>query len=146
MVITSDGMFAHGEDPADLTEWLREYQAGGYPVDRVAISVCKACGHRVFRVVVDDGGAGACRSCVGCGQAAYIADSEEYWMDEEAEPISCECGGDSFEVAVSFSMYPNGEDVRMICVGVRCLTDGMLGSPADWNIRDHPSLHLIGQV
>jgi len=146
MTITSDGMFAHGEDSADLTEWLREYQAGDYPVDRIAVSACKACGHRVFKVVVDDGGAGARRICVSCGRAAFIADSEDYWMDDEAGPVSCECGGDSFEVAVSFSMCANGEDVRVVCMGVRCLADGMLGSPADWNIRDHPSLHLTGRV
>ena len=146
MVISSDGNFAHGEDPADIAEWLRAHQAGGYPVDRVVVSVCKACGDGVFRVVVDDGSSGAYRTCVKCGETAYIADSDEYWMDEDAEPISCPCGGKSFEVAVSFSMYSNGEDVRMVCVGVRCLADGMLGSPADWNIRDHPSLHLIDRV
>jgi hypothetical protein len=146
MVITSDGMFAHGEDLADLIAWLREYEPAGYPVDRVVTSVCKACGQRVFRVVVDDGGTGAYRTCVQCGTTAYLANSEDHWMDEDAEPISCECGGNSFEVAAGFTLYSDGEHVRAIGVGVRCTTDGMLGSPAEWNIRTHPSLHLIDQV
>src|SRR5262249_55677060 len=146
MVITSDGMFGHGEDSADLATWIREYEPAGYPVDRVVPSVCKACAYRVFRVVVDDGGTGAYRICTACGDTAYIANSEERWMDDEAEPIVCACGGDTFEVAVGFTLYSDGEYVRALGVGVRCTTDGMLGSPAEWNIRTHPSLHLIDQV
>lgn len=146
MTITSDGMFAHGEDSVDLIQWLREYQVLDHSVDLVAVSACEACGHRLFNVIVDDGGTGARRICVSCGGAAFIADSGDYWMDEEAGPVSCDCGGDSFEVAVSFSMYADREDVRAVCVGVRCVADGMLGSPADWNIRDHPSLHLTDRT
>jgi hypothetical protein len=96
--------------------------------------------------VVDDGGTGAYRTCVRCSDTAYIANSGEYWMDDDAEPISCECGGDAFEVAVGFTLYADGDNVRAIGVGVRCTADGMLGSPAEWNIRDHPSLHLLQQV
>ncbi|MEU8261730.1 hypothetical protein AB0C02_14060 [Micromonospora sp. NPDC048999] len=146
MVITSDGLFDHGEDLNDLAEWIHEYQPAGWPIDRVVASVCGACAYRVFRVVVDDGGQGAYRTCVRCNAMAYIANSGEYWMDDEAEPISCECGGDAFEVAVGFTLYADGDAVRAIGVGVRCATDGMLGSPAEWNIRDHPSLHLLQQV
>jgi len=67
-------------------------------------------------------------------------------MDEEAEPVSCECGGSTFEFVASFSLHPGGDAVRMICVGVCCLSDGMPGSSADWDIRDHPAPHLLGQV
>jgi hypothetical protein len=67
-------------------------------------------------------------------------------MDEEAEPVSCECGGSTFEFVVSFSLHPDGDAVRMICVGVCCLSDRTPGSSADWNIRDHPGLHLLGQA
>src|SRR6185369_9514851 len=83
-------------------------QAGGYPVDHVTVSACKTRGHRVFHVVVDDGGTGARRICVACAQSAYVADSGEYWMDEEAEPVSCECGGSTFEFVASFSLHPGG--------------------------------------
>jgi hypothetical protein len=67
-------------------------------------------------------------------------------MDEEAEPVSCECGGSTSEFVVSFSLHPDGDAVRMICAGVCCLSDGMPGSSAGWNIRDHPGLHLLGQA
>jgi hypothetical protein len=79
----------------------------------------RACANRVFRFVVDDGGHGTYRTCVRC---------------------------DAFEVAVGFTLYADGHAVRAIGVGVRCATDGMLGSPAEWNIQDHPSLHLLQQV
>lgn len=146
MAITSDGMFAYGEDSADLLQWLRQYQVLDHPVDRLAVSACRVCGHGVFTVVADYGGSGARRICVSCGEVAFVADSEDYWMDDGAGPVLCDCGGDSFEVAVSFTMYANGEDVRAVCVGVRCLADGMIGAPADWNIRDHPSLHLTDRI
>jgi len=47
---------------------------------------------------------------------------------------------------VSFSLHPDGDAVRMICAGVCCLSDGMPGSSARWDIRDHPGLHLLGQA
>jgi len=145
MVITSDGVSAHGEGSADLMGGSAS-QAGGYLVDHVTVSACKTRGHRVFHVVVDDGGTGARRTCVGCGQSAYVADSGEYWMDEEAEPVWCECGGRSFEFVVSFSLHPGGDAVRMICAGVCCLSGGMPGSSAGRDIRDHPALHRLGQA
>jgi len=77
MVITSDGVSARGEGPADLMGGSAS-QAGGYLVDHVTVSACKTRGHRVFHVVVDDGGTGARRTCVACGQSAYVADSGEY--------------------------------------------------------------------
>jgi hypothetical protein len=146
MAITFDGSFEHGEDSDDLAAWIRGYQPAGWPVDRVVASLCGACAHRVFRVVVDDGGTGAYRTCVRCGDMAYIANSGEHWMDDEAEPIACECGGDTFEIAVGFTLYAGGDQVRALGVGVRCTADGVLGSPAEWNVRTHPSLHLLQQA
>jgi hypothetical protein len=63
-----------------------------------------------------------------------------------AEPVSCERGGSTSEFVVSFSLHPDGDAVRMICAGVCCLSDGMPGSSAGWDIRDHPGLHLLGQA
>ena len=146
MAITYDGPFNHGVDSNDLAEWIREYRPAGFPVDRVVASVCAGCANRVFRVVVDDSGTGAYRTCARCGAVHYIAESGESWMDEAAEPITCPCGGDSFEVAVGFTLYADGVDVRAVGVGVRCTTDGTLGSPAEWNVRTHPSLHLLDQA
>jgi hypothetical protein len=144
MAIRSDGTFDHGDDENDLAEWIREYEPAGYPVHRVEPSVCQACTNRSFRVVVDDGGTGAYRTCAHCDQIHYIAECDKSWMDDEAEPITCPCGGDTFEVAVGFTLYTDDEYVRALGVGVRCLADGTLGSPAGWNVRNHPSLHLLG--
>jgi hypothetical protein len=35
---------------------------------------------------------------------------------------------------------------EVICVGVCCLSGGMPGSSAGWDIRDHPGMHLLGQA
>jgi hypothetical protein len=117
LVITSDGVSAYGEGSADLMGGSAS-QAGGYLVDQVTVSACKTRGRRVFHLVVAGGGTGARRTCVGCGQSACVADSGEYWMDEEAEPVSCECGGSTSEFVASCNLHPGGDAVRMICAGV----------------------------
>src|SRR6476646_5124273 len=100
MVITSDGVSALARTRLISLSGSAS-QAGGYPVDHVTVSACKT-----------------------RGQSAVVADSGEYWMDEEAEPVSCECGGSTSEFVVSFSLHPDGDAVRMICAGVCCLSDG----------------------
>ena len=65
------------------------------------------------------------------------ADSAEFW--DEADPGECACpyGGDTFAVAVGFSLRDGG-DVRWISIGLRCLTDNTLGVYADWKINYGP--------
>jgi len=31
--------------------------------------------------------------------------ADEYWMDEEAEPVSCECGGSTSDFVVRFKCH-----------------------------------------
>jgi hypothetical protein len=82
-VVTIDkkGKLWRGEDFADLAEYIREFQAEGYPVSKVVESVCDHCNGRAFRVLVDDTEGCAQRVCGGCGAAAFIADSAQYWKD-----------------------------------------------------------------
>jgi hypothetical protein len=141
----SDDTYSYGRNFDDLEEYLRDLQPAGYPVDHVVESVCKSCGGRAFRLLTD-GGHGAERTCVDCGAKAYIAGSGDYWMDEAAESVRCPCGNDTFAVAVAYSMYAGDEDVRAVGVGVRCLADLVLGAPAEWNNRDHPSRHLLEEA
>src|SRR3569833_1238600 len=103
MAVTFDGTFDHRENSDDLAAWIREYRPAGWPADCVVASVCGACAHRAFRVVADDNGTGAYRTCVRCGDKAFIADSGECWIDD-AEPISRGCGGGAFEVAVGSAL------------------------------------------
>jgi hypothetical protein len=67
-------------------------------------------------------------------------------MDEDARPMRCPCGADRFTIAVAFSLTPDASRVRAVAVAVRCGADGMLDCPADWLVRDHPSLHLLDEV
>jgi hypothetical protein len=145
MTLDKSGKLWRGEDFADLADYIREFQAEGYPVDQVVESVCGHCNGRAFRVLVDDTEGCAQRTCVGCGTAAFIADSAETW--EEADPGECECpcGGGEFAVAVGFSLRDDGE-VRWISIGLRCLTDNTLGVCADWKISYGPSRHLLSQA
>ena len=146
MAYESDGTHSYGSSFEDLGEYLRDLQPAGWPVDHVVESVCKACGGRGFRLRIEDSGHNAERTCIDCGTVAFIAGSGEYWMDEAAETVECICGNDTFAVAVAYSMYPDDEDVRAVGVGVRCLLDRVLGSPSEWNNRDHPSRHLLGEA
>ena len=109
MTLDKSGKLWRGEDFADLADYLRHFRAEGYPVDQVVESVCAQCTGRAFRVLVDDIQGCAQRICVGCGTAAFIADSAEYW--DEADPGDCECpcGGGEFAVAVGFSLHDDGE-------------------------------------
>jgi hypothetical protein len=142
----SDDTYSYGQNFDDLDEYLRDLQPAGYPVDHVIESVCKSCGGRAFRLLTDGGGVGAERTCVDCGAKAYIAGSGVYWMDEETDAVACPCGNHTFAVAVAYSMYAGDEYVRAVGVGVRCLRDRVLGAPAEWNIRSHPSRHLLDEA
>ncbi|HEY7484040.1 MAG TPA: hypothetical protein VH912_06210 [Streptosporangiaceae bacterium] len=134
-----------GEHAADLAEYLREFEAGGYRVGRVVEAVCAGCTSTVFRLRVDATEGCAERTCAECGKTALMLDSEDYWDGAEPEPVVCPCGGDRHELAVAFSMRANG-DVRWVSVGQRCTRDGVLGCPADWKIDYAPSGDLLERV
>jgi hypothetical protein len=145
VTIDKKGKLWRGEDFADLAEYIRELQAEGYPVSKVVESVCNHCNGRAFRVLVDDTEGCAQRVCGGCGAAAFIAGSAEYWKDADPEACECPCGGGEFAMAVGFALRDDG-DVRWISIGLRCLTDNTLGVYADWKINYGPSGHLLSQA
>jgi hypothetical protein len=142
MAIDTSGEYWRGTEHADLAEYLRDYAAGGYPVDDVTASVCAACGGRRFRVHADHEEGCVQRTCVDCAAEAFVADSADAAADATLEECECPCGADEFAVVVGFARLRDGE-VRWISVGLRCLTDGTLGVYADWKIDYLPSTHLL---
>ncbi|WP_207709918.1 hypothetical protein [Actinomadura macrotermitis] len=143
-MIDESGELWRGDDFADLAEFVTDFEPEGHEVERVVEAVCGPCGGRVFRVLADDGN-GARRECAGCGGASFIADSGEYWDEQNAEYCGCPCGGEEFNLGVGFSLYEEG-DVRWISIGLRCVADGTLGVYAGWKVGYGPSAHLLNQV
>jgi hypothetical protein len=134
-----------GEHAADLAEYLRDFEAGGYRIARVLPAVCSGCGGRIFRLRADADEGCAERTCAECGKAALMLDSEDYWEGAAPEPVRCGCGADTFELAVAFSLRASG-DVRWVSVGSRCLGDGRLDCPVDWRIDYAPSADLLDRI
>ncbi len=128
----------------DFSGFLKDVTADGYPVGHVVEAVC-ACGGRTFGVEVGDEGECARRVCVACGEGAFIGDSDEYWDEVEPDGCACPCGGEVFELAVGFSLLPDGE-VRWVTVALRCVADGEFGVYADWKIDYLPSRQLLTRV
>lgn len=145
MAIDMSGEFWTGENADDLAEYLRRFSADGYPADVVVRAACAACGSLRFRVALDDEEGAATRTCSDCSSVTAMLDSDEYLDDADLSDAECPCGGDTFDVTVGFAMRENAE-VRWIYVGLRCLTDGVLGCYADWKIDYEPSRHLLEQV
>jgi hypothetical protein len=128
----------------DLGSYIRDYEAGGLPVDDVVDVVCGQCHGTSFRLMVDQA-AGAVRTCSYCGEERFVADSADHWTDADPAECACPCGGEEFSLAVGFSRADDGE-VRWISVGARCLRDGSLGVYADWRIDYTPTAHLPTSV
>jgi hypothetical protein len=130
MSINRRGKWWKGTEFADVAEYLRELQPGGYAVDEVRQSVC-ACGGRQFRILVDREDELAKRICVECAAEQFIADSGDFWAEADPEPVRCSCRKNIFEIGVGFAF--GGRDwVRWMSVGLRCTKCGILGSPFDW--------------
>jgi hypothetical protein len=143
-VIDRSGQWWTGEDFNDLAEYLRVVTADGYPADRILQSVCR-CGGMTHHLDADPVESAAQRTCVACGAKAFIADSDEYWSEVQAERWRCECGNDTAELGTAFSLKSDGE-VRWITLGQRCTSCGLLDAAVDWKIDYGPSSHLLGQV
>jgi hypothetical protein len=145
MTIETDGEVWRGEDLADLASFLRDFEAGGYPVTDIVESSCAGCDGRAFRLLADDEEGCVQRICVNCATASFIADSEESCEDAELQPCECPCGGETFAIAVGFARQSD-QEIRWISVGLRCLTDGTLGVYTDWKIDYGPTAHLLNQA
>lgn len=73
-----DGCYV-GDKATDVADFLRQWDADGYPVHEVQ--------HRA------------------CGPKQYIADSEDYWDEEQVYISVCACEEEDFNIAVGFSLY-----------------------------------------
>lgn len=145
VTVDKSGQYWRGEDLADLAEYLRAFQAGGYRVVDVAESVCAGCTGRAFRVLADDEEGCALRICVTCAASVYIADSAEHAQDADLRPCECPCSRDTFATAVGFARRPS-QEIRWISIGLRCLACGTLGAYADWKIDYAPTGHLLNST
>lgn len=124
----------------DLDSYIRDFEAGGFPVDEVVDVTCAQCRGAAFRLMVDEA-AGAVRTCSYCGEEHFVVDSADHWAQADPAECACPCGGEEFSLAVGFARAENGE-VRWVSVGARCLRDGSLGVYADWKIDYTPTAHL----
>jgi hypothetical protein len=140
-----DGERPYGATFEDLAAFLQRPIAGGYTVDVVRECVCASCGGKAFEIGVPAVGQAARRTCLGCREQHYIADSADFWVDDgQADYFcGCPCGNEEFAAAVGYSLRDDGEDVRWIFISLRCLACGMLGDYLDWKINYGPSLHLL---
>ncbi len=146
MTIDRSGEWWTGSDPGDLEEYLEAFTAEEYPIEQFRLARC-GCGSFAFRLDANPNEGAALRQCLSCSSRQYICDSQEYWEDVEPESWECiECGTDQTNVGVGFSLYDDGNDIRWLYVGVRCLQCGILGCFAGWKIGYGPSLHLINHV
>jgi hypothetical protein len=109
---------------------VREFAAGGYPVEHVTPIVCARCAGTLFEVIIDDDEGCAATTCLSCRAQSPVADSEDYLDEAELAECACPCGGEVFSAVVGFAMTESGE-VRWISVGLRCVADGVLGVYAD---------------
>jgi hypothetical protein len=125
VVIDKSGEWWTGTDAADLAEYLRAHQAGGYKVDDVVVAACGSCSDGDgFRVGFDPDEGFAERTCASCGIKKVLLDGAEIAADVTSQHLRCPCGGQTFDVAVGFARRKG--DVRWVSVGIRCRKDGTL--------------------
>lgn len=127
----------------ELTAALKE-ATDDRPLTIVA-SVCAECTGREFEVAINEDADAAERTCVTCGDSAFVADSEEHWAESETGDAACPCGNETFEVAVGYTLAADGE-IRWTTVGLRCTKDGFTGVYADWKIDYLPTAHLLNMA
>jgi hypothetical protein len=127
----------------DLDAYVRQYRAGGYPVESVKEIACLGCGLTTsFRVLVDDEQGCAVAICLSCQTETPLADSSEVLNDADLGECACPCGGETFAVAVGFALTRDHE-VRWVSIGLRCFNDGAPGVYADWKVDYAPTAHLL---
>jgi len=133
MALKKRGKYRYGDSQADIrTELLRCLKAIDDVAEHFADAVCQ-CGGKVFRLALDEAVGAAVRTCVACGAAHPIGDSEEYLKDAELEECACACGHEEFEITVGVSLYDDSEDVKWLYLGCRCPKCGLTAPYADWS-------------
>jgi len=145
MALRMDGDWHVGDGPADLEAFLREIGAEGYDVHEVRHSGCGECGAGVFGVAGDPAEGAMRRTCRECGAEQFVAGSEDYWSEDETQVMVCVCEGEHFDVAIGYSLYPNGAGVRSLATAERCVACGKIGSFTQWMVRGG-ELELLDQA
>ena len=136
---------ATDSERAALRAAMEDYARESYPIVELRFPRC-ACGSDRFQVQGDDTDGVACRRCIACKAEHLICDSAEFWDDAEPEQCFCTCESGVFQVGVGFARTTDGEDLRWIYVGMRCVTCGLAGVYLDWKIDYGPSLHLVDRA
>jgi len=140
-MINRTGHVWHGEDFADLTEYLEAFTAESHSAGKIVPVRC-VCGESQFRLVLDDDEGCARYRCLNCGHEAFIADSADYWDDADPGEAECPCGSERFERGVAYSLRDDG-NIRWVTVGARCFVCGLLGAYVDWKIDYSPIARLF---
>jgi hypothetical protein len=146
MALTTKGKFSYGESQADIRAELADYaERNGYLATHFADAVC-ICGHRSFKLLVDDTEGAAVRECRSCQKSHPIGDSAEYITEASPEECECPCGSGAFEITVGVALYEASEDVRWIYIGCRCSACGLTACYGDWKNEFEGYQRLLANV
>ncbi len=146
MALTRNGQYCYGDSQEDTRAELAAYACSiGYPATHFADAVC-TCGHRQFRLFLDDNDGAAVRECAACMERHPIADSAEYLDEAALEECECPCGSAVFEVTVGIALYDAREDVRWIYIGCRCPGCRLTACYGDWKNEFEDYRKLLANV
>ncbi len=132
-----------GEDAADLRGWLKALP-GAPTIHETVLLGCPQHGDErpTWSYVEADPTAGvARRRCLACGHSVALLDSEQRWTHPQM--FACDsCGHSIAEVAAGLST-PDGEHVRWVVLGARCVECGRLSGLTDAVVDDLPLAEVL---
>ncbi len=131
MALKKRGNNFFSDSQFDIPEVLKKYSEHGYLAEHFQDAVC-SCGHKLFRLFVDDNEGAGIRICASCKYEHPIGDSADYLEGAELEDCECPCGQGIFEITAGISLYRDSEDVRWLYLGCRCPECGLTAVYADW--------------
>jgi hypothetical protein len=137
MVLRIEEEWHVGDSGEDLDGFLREVGADGYDVHEVRQCVCVECKGDVFGIDGEPDAGSVRRTCRGCGNIHYVADSGEFWSEIGTQIMVCVCEAEDFNIAVGYSLYADVEGIRSIGTAERCIDCGRIGSFSSWMIRSN---------
>jgi len=144
MAINRDGGWWRGTIASDIEAYLREFTAQIRPASLFIHARC-TCGSPRFKVEADDGKNAARRTCMSCGGERLMLDSGRRWGQGHPQGCRCPCGGEVFEVAAGFT-HRADRSVQRVTLGMRCVSCGMLGVYADWDVPPGETMSLYAGV
>jgi hypothetical protein len=148
MSLGSAGDFGSTNTPEEIKASI--YKAldsiGGYENDEYRFAECK-CGSIEFKVsVTPETWEAVKRICIKCGKQHFICDSEEFWDENLAEPLECQCSSEVWNLGAGFSLYQDSRDIRWTNVVGRCCKCGKYTIAGEWKVGYSPSEHLLDQL